>query len=103
MQTQDRRALFAPGWQLLCHVSPVTSPGATLACDIAGLPIALLRNAEGRLRAFHNVVRHRAGPLAVGVGCEDRWICEAVQRGLASGSWQPGVLTPRRESAVAHF
>jgi len=32
---------------------------------------------------------------------EDRVICEAVQRNLASGLARPGVLSPRHESGVA--
>ena len=34
---------------------------------------------------------------------EDIGICEAVQRGLASGNYEPGRLNPRRESGVWHF
>lgn len=34
---------------------------------------------------------------------EDIGICEAVQRGLASGRYEPGRLNPRRESGVRHF
>ena len=34
---------------------------------------------------------------------EDIAICEAVQRGLASGSYATGPLNPTRESAVHHF
>jgi choline monooxygenase len=34
---------------------------------------------------------------------EDIGICEAVQRGLASGSYATGPLNPRRETALAHF
>ncbi|MGI8560371.1 MAG: aromatic ring-hydroxylating oxygenase subunit alpha [Luteimonas sp.] len=34
---------------------------------------------------------------------EDLDICEAVQRGLASGSYVPGRLNPLRESGVHHF
>ena len=34
---------------------------------------------------------------------EDRLICEQVQRGLASGSYQSGRLNPLRENAVHHF
>lgn len=34
---------------------------------------------------------------------EDIAICEAVQRGLASGSYTPGRLSPQRESGVYHF
>jgi choline monooxygenase len=34
---------------------------------------------------------------------EDIRICEAVQRGLASGSYEPGRLNPLRESGVWMF
>jgi choline monooxygenase len=34
---------------------------------------------------------------------EDIGICEAVQRGLASGSYTPGRLNPLRESGLWHF
>lgn len=37
------------------------------------------------------------------VQLEDIAICEAVQRGLASGSYDRGVLHPAREVGVAHF
>ena len=38
-----------------------------------------------------------------GVQREDQEICEAVQRGLASGSYHDGPLNPQREAALAHF
>ncbi len=34
---------------------------------------------------------------------EDRQICEHVQKGLASGAYQPGRLSPTREAGVWHF
>ena len=34
---------------------------------------------------------------------EDLTICEDVQRGLASGAYEPGRLNPLRENAVHHF
>ncbi len=34
---------------------------------------------------------------------QDIAICEAVQHGLSSGSYQPGRLNPKREAAVHHF
>ena len=37
------------------------------------------------------------------VQLEDLTICQDVQRGLASGSYQPGRLNPLRENAVHHF
>ncbi|MBS0382088.1 MAG: Rieske 2Fe-2S domain-containing protein [Proteobacteria bacterium] len=37
------------------------------------------------------------------VQAEDAGICEAVQKGLASGFYSPGRLNPKRESGVWHF
>ncbi|MGH8076823.1 MAG: SRPBCC family protein, partial [Lysobacter sp.] len=37
------------------------------------------------------------------VQLEDLTICQDVQRGLASGSYQAGRLNPLRENAVHHF
>jgi choline monooxygenase len=37
------------------------------------------------------------------VQAEDASICEAVQRGMASGSWTPGRLNPSEERGVWHF
>lgn len=34
---------------------------------------------------------------------EDIGICEAVQKGLASGTYEAGRLCPKRESGVWHF
>jgi len=34
---------------------------------------------------------------------EDVTICEWVQKGLSSGSYAPGRLSPRREAGVWHF
>jgi choline monooxygenase len=59
----ERRHLFARSWLLLGHESELQGPGATLAECLAGWPVFVVRGRDGRLRAFHNVCRHRAGPL----------------------------------------
>ena len=64
MAERDRRAVFAASWQLVGHESVLADAGDHLVTDIAGLPVIVLRDTEGRLRGFHNVCRHRAGPLA---------------------------------------
>ncbi len=66
---RDRSAVFARGWQLLTYAAAVPNVGDNIAIEIAGLPVVLLRDQQGELRAFHNVCRHRAGPLAVGKTC----------------------------------
>ena len=60
----DARAVFARSWQLVGHVSRLQGVGDHLVTDIAGLPIVVVRSDEHTIRAFHNVCRHRAGPIA---------------------------------------
>ena len=60
----DARAVFARSWQLVGQVSRLQGVGDHLVTDIAGLPVLVVRSDADRIRAFHNVCRHRAGPLA---------------------------------------
>jgi choline monooxygenase len=52
-------------------------------------------DAEARHQADHDFAHQ--------VQDEDIGICEHVQRGLASGSYEPGRLNPLRENALFHF
>jgi choline monooxygenase len=61
---RDARAVFARHWQLACHVSRLTGVGDHVVMDIAGVPVIVVRSDAQTIRAFHNVCRHRAGPLA---------------------------------------
>jgi choline monooxygenase len=73
----ERHRIFALSWQLVGHESQFVEHGAWLAVTIAGFPLLLVRGEHGRIRAFHNVCRHRAGPLAPdGQGvCEGALVC----------------------------
>lgn len=50
-------------------------PETYLCADIVGEPVVLSRDASGVLRAFSNVCRHRAGPIAEGSGCRKTFRC----------------------------
>jgi choline monooxygenase len=65
MPAIDAQAIFARSWQLVGHANRLPDAGDHLVTDIAGLPIVVIRDTNGRLRAYHNVCRHRAGPLAL--------------------------------------
>ncbi len=69
MAARDRAAVFARSWQLVGHESRIPDSGDHLVSSIAGLPVIVLRNGSGDVVAFHNVCRHRAGPLATSDGC----------------------------------
>jgi choline monooxygenase len=43
--------------------------------EIAGEPLVVVRDKQGTLRAFSNVCRHRAGPIAQGSGCKNVLRC----------------------------
>ncbi len=60
----DREAVFARGWQLVAHAAQVLGVGDHATAQIGAVPLLLVRGDDGRLRALHNVCRHRAGPLA---------------------------------------
>ena len=64
MPTLDASAIFARSWQLVCHQSQLAGVGDHVVTQIAGLPLLIVRSDESSIRAFHNVCRHRAGPIA---------------------------------------
>jgi phenylpropionate dioxygenase-like ring-hydroxylating dioxygenase large terminal subunit len=60
---RERERLFAREWLLFGHESQLPRPGDALAESVAGWPLFLVRGSDGAVRGFHNVCRHRAGPL----------------------------------------
>ncbi len=68
-------AVFARGWQLVAHAAQLTHPGDHVVAQVGSVPLVIVRGEaephlpQGRLRALHNVCRHRAGPLAT---CDGR-------------------------------
>ncbi len=53
----------------------IADPESYFTFDLAGEPIVVARDAAGTLRAFSNVCRHRAGPIAEGAGCRRVFNC----------------------------
>lgn len=73
---QERRRIIHRAPQLVGRLDQVTQPGSFFTADVQGEPILIVRDAGGILRAFHNVCRHRAGPVAAGSGR-----CQVLQCG----------------------
>jgi len=71
----DLEAIIAKTWQWVCHVEKLREPGAYVTIEIAGKPIAIVRDKEGALRAFYNVCKHRAHELLKGEGNVNRIMC----------------------------
>ena len=60
----DRALVFDRGWQLVAHVCQLRNAGDHAVANFAGLPVLAVRGADDVIRVFHNVCRHRAGPIA---------------------------------------
>ncbi|WP_204018809.1 aromatic ring-hydroxylating oxygenase subunit alpha [Sphaerimonospora thailandensis] len=71
----DVRAIFARTWQWICHVEKLKSPGSYVSATVAGMPIAIVRDRDGALRAFYNVCKHRAHELLTGSGTTRNIVC----------------------------
>ncbi|MEO8364954.1 MAG: aromatic ring-hydroxylating dioxygenase subunit alpha [Pseudoxanthomonas sp.] len=65
MLAMEQRAVIARSWQLVAHHSQLAGPGDHVVEQVGHVPVLLVRGQDGVLRAFPNVCRHRAGPLAL--------------------------------------
>jgi choline monooxygenase len=74
---RERRAIFARSWQFFGHESGVAEVGSWIAETLAGYPLVVVRDEAGVLRGYHNVCRHRAGPLTDGPSgrCDGLLVC----------------------------
>jgi choline monooxygenase len=60
----ERNHVFRRSWQYAAHIGELSAKGDHVVTEIAGQPLIIVRQVDGDIRAFHNVCRHRAGPLA---------------------------------------
>ena len=61
---RERQRIFSRSWLMIAHESQFVRTGSVVAATVAGYPLLVVRDEQGRLRGYHNVCRHRAGPLA---------------------------------------
>jgi choline monooxygenase len=59
----ERHAIFAREWQLVGLRNDLRDAGDYVAHEVAGWRVFVVVAPDGTLRGFHNVCRHRAGPL----------------------------------------
>jgi phenylpropionate dioxygenase-like ring-hydroxylating dioxygenase large terminal subunit/AcrR family transcriptional regulator len=62
----EREHVFVPSWQVVCHVSELPETGDYVTFEFFGRRGFIVRGADGALRAFHNVCRHRAHEVVQG-------------------------------------
>lgn len=64
----EKEKIFWRTWQPVGRLEEVLRPGDYFTCEVAGEPLLVTRGQDNDLRAFYNVCRHRAGPVATGKG-----------------------------------
>lgn len=96
---RETDTLFHRTWQLVAKSSD-RPLGGYFTTELVGEPILLTRDAEGRLRGFYNVCRHRAGPVAV--GCGMRKALQCVYHGWTYGL-DGQLMSAREMEGVKNF
>ena len=59
----ERDHIFRKHWWMIAREDQLTNSGDYVATTLAQWPLVVTRDQHGDLRGFHNVCRHRAGPL----------------------------------------
>jgi choline monooxygenase len=86
MLNREKERIFRGTWQRAGTLSQscgaaqgvkrtIADPETYFSFDVAGEPVVATRDNAGTLRAFSNVRRHRAGPIARGAGCKHALNC----------------------------
>jgi len=60
--------LFRRCWQPAVAIGGLKQPGDFLTCEVADVPVLIVRQDDGGLKAFRNMCRHRGHPVATGTG-----------------------------------
>ncbi len=63
---RERQEIFARNWMLFAWSERLKEAGDYVTGTLAGYPVFAMRDDEGRVRAFHNVCRHRGAQLLAG-------------------------------------
>jgi choline monooxygenase len=72
----ERAQIWRREWIFVTSAQALAEPGRYVATTVAGWPVVVLCDDDGAVRAFHNVCRHRAGPLVWdGSGSCTRLVC----------------------------
>ncbi|MCW5723700.1 MAG: aromatic ring-hydroxylating dioxygenase subunit alpha [Maricaulaceae bacterium] len=63
---REAAAMLRPAWQLVCHLNDIPETGDYVTLDFLGDLVFALRGADGEVRVFRNVCRHRGARLVDG-------------------------------------
>lgn len=59
----EKRVLFRQHPQMMGLSSELAAPGARMTAELGGVPVVIVRQADGSLKGFVNACRHRGAPV----------------------------------------
>ncbi len=65
---KEQQSLFSNTWRFACMEFDLPNAGDYITLKIGNYPLAVMRDGDGNLRAFHNLCRHRGTELLEGRG-----------------------------------
>jgi phenylpropionate dioxygenase-like ring-hydroxylating dioxygenase large terminal subunit len=71
----EQERVFRRFWQYVGHTGEITEPGSFHTTRAGSVPVLLVRDREGTLRAFLNVCRHRGSIVCKGSGRRETLQC----------------------------
>lgn len=72
----EKERVFAPSWQVACHVSDIPGAGDWHTLEYSGESVIVVRGKDAVVRAFTNVCRHRGSRIVDGSsGCAKKLMC----------------------------
>ncbi len=80
--------ILLPSWQLVCHAADLPAPGTAIRFDFLGRSALLLRGADGTVRGFSNVCRHRGSRLIDGDATTGLAFCVDGRVRCPSHGWE---------------
>ncbi len=86
----ERDRIFFREWIAVCRSEELPNPGDFRVLDVLGESILIVRNKEGRVRAFYNVCRHRGSRL-----------CRTPEEPAGAQGVAAGQASPRQRASCA--
>jgi choline monooxygenase len=80
---QEKKRIFGRFWQYAGHLGQVAKVGDFFTCTLGDVPVVVVRDQEGELRAFANVCRHRGSTLVL----EDHGSRKTIQCHYHGWTW----------------
>lgn len=62
---RERRHVLQRSWHFAGHTGQLTAAGDRTLCEVAGVPVVLVRDADDNIRGFLNICRHRGHIVAL--------------------------------------